>query len=173
MSWYLTTYEQLFVVWLPALSDPVSVLDFTPTVATSVPVTLALTGELPGPERLSVTTAVTLTLCAPAKTKDRDAPQVSAGAVLSTLRVRDAVPALPLRSAQIALSPIAGPSPEDVLDVVQLPESIPVPPLSSDQFQVTVTSLLFHPPAFAAGDWVGEEVGAVVSLGPDTCLSPS
>ena len=70
----------------------------------------------------------------------------------------------PARSLQVAVSVIS-PSPDEVLLMVQLAGSIPEPPVLSAQFHVTVTSLLFQPLAFAAGDCVGEAVGGVVSAG--------
>jgi len=48
-----------------------------------------------------------------------------------------------------------------VLAAVQLAESMPL--TLSDQFQVTVTSLLFHSAPLRAGDWVGLAVGGAVS----------
>ena len=55
------------------------------------------------------------------------------------------------------------PSLLEVLLVVHVEGSMPQPPVSSVQFQVTVTSVVFQPAALAAGDWVGLAVGAVVS----------
>ena len=71
----------------------------------------------------------------------------------------------PARSLQVALNTILLPSPDDVLLVVQLAESIPEPPALSAQFQVTVTSELFQPARLADGDWDGLAVGAVISEG--------
>jgi hypothetical protein len=57
----------------------------------------------------------------------------------------------PAWSVQLAFTVIGLPSPEETLLVVQCAGSIPEPPASSVQFQFTVTSLLFHPAAFAGG----------------------
>jgi hypothetical protein len=62
------------------------------------------------------------------------------GGVLSTLTVVDAVPVLPARSLQVAVS-ARDPSPLVVLEVVQAVASTPAPPAASDQFQVTAVSV--------------------------------
>ena len=93
------------------------------------------------------------------------APAVTAGLVLSTLTVEDALPVLPATSLQVALSGRL-PSPDETLLVVQLAVSIPEPPALSAQFQVTVTSLLFQPAPLAAGDRAGLAVGAMASSAP-------
>ncbi len=61
-------------------------------------------------------------------------------------------------------SKVMVPSPDEVLLVVQLAESIPEPPVLSVQFHVTVTSALFQPAPLAAGDCVGKAVGGVLSV---------
>src|SRR6478735_3330345 len=63
-------------------------------------------------------------------------------------------------SAQVDVS-VTAPSPEDVPDWTQCAESMPEP--ESVQFQLTVTSELFHPAPFAAGETTGLSVGAVLS----------
>ena len=70
----------------------------------------------------------------------------------------------PAKSLHVADSRIV-PSPEEVLDVVQFAGSIPEPPTSSPQFQVTFTSLAFQPALFTAGTCVGDAVGGIVSGG--------
>jgi len=55
---------------------------------------------------------------------------LTVGAVVSTLTVADAVPVLPARSVQVALS-VRVPSPLLVLLVVQRAGSIPSPPAGS------------------------------------------
>src|SRR6478735_3651144 len=65
-------------------------------------------------------------------------------------------------SAQVDVS-VTAPSPEDVPDWTQCAESMPEP--ESVQFQLTVTSEVFHPAPFAAGETTGLSVGAVVSAG--------
>jgi len=67
----------------------------------------------------------------------------------------------PFASWQVALNTIV-PCPVEVLDAgqfeavaaVRAAPSVPIP-----QFQVTVTSVLFQPAPFAAGDWVGTATG--------------
>src|SRR3954468_976887 len=53
------------------------------------------------------------------------------------------------------------PSPDDVLDCVQFAGSTPEP--ASVQCHATLTSVLFQPLAFAAGESTGASTGAVVS----------
>jgi hypothetical protein len=57
------------------------------------------------------------------------------GAVLSTFTVVDAVPVLPARSVQVAVSSMAAPSPVEVDEVVQF--SVSMPGSASVQFHVT------------------------------------
>jgi hypothetical protein len=75
---------------------------------------------------------------------------LSAGGVLSTLTVVDAVPLFPATSKHVALNGIE-PSPEEVDEVVQSVGSIEFGS-AAIQFHVTVTSVLFQPAAFGAGD---------------------
>src|SRR5207247_132892 len=76
----------------------------------------------------------------------------------------------PTRSLQLALNGSV-PSPLDVLLLVQLAGSRPLPPALSLQFQLTVTSLLFQPAPLAVGDWLGAATGAVTSTRNLTLLS--
>jgi len=84
------------------------------------------------------------------------------GEVLSTFTetVDDAL--FPARSAQVALTAIAPPSPDDVREFVHWTAS--TPETASPQFQVTATSLLFQPAAFGSGSCViADGAGAVLS----------
>ncbi|MDQ1426501.1 MAG: hypothetical protein QOD72_3999, partial [Acidimicrobiaceae bacterium] len=86
----------------------------------------------------------------------------SVGAVVSTFTTRDADAVLPATSVHEPLMTTAGPTPDDVDVAGHCAGSRPEPD-PSDQFHVTVTALLFHPLALAAGDSVGDATGAVVS----------
>src|SRR5262245_9950194 len=142
---------------LPALSVAVQITVFVPAlVVSSAPQLWDAT-----PERLSLALAVTVAL-PPDCTGLGLTTGLSVGAVLSTLTLYVALPRLPARSAQFALR-VCWPSPLDVLVVMQLAESMPLPAASSAQFQLTVTSLEFQPALLAAGDWLGLATGAVLS----------
>ena len=80
---------------------------------------------------------------------------VTAGFVLSTFTVYEAVPVLPALSLHVAVR-VSAPSPLDVVVAVQWAVSIAEPGL--DQCQVTTTSVLFQPLPFAAGSCVGAAV---------------
>jgi hypothetical protein len=114
------------------------------------------------PTSVPLKLTVTFVLFHPAAFAAGEAAASAVGFVLSTFTVWDALPVFPATSLHVAFR-VSVPSPEEVELVVQFAASIPDPPALSDQFHVTVTSVLVHPFVLAAGDWVGEAVGAVVS----------
>src|SRR3954463_3620056 len=113
------------------------------------------------PESVSVHANVTVTgaLCQPAAFAGGVAP-VMCGGVLSMLSVVVADEELPALSVAVPDTGWPAPSVPTVRWGVQL--ATPEP--SSPQVNVTVTSVLFHPDAFASGDCDTVIDGAVLSI---------
>ena len=114
------------------------------------------------PERASphVKATVTSALYQPAALAARSTEPEMVGAVLSRLTTAGSVALLPARSTAVPGTGCAAPSVEIVCGAVQ--EAIP--DSASVQSKVTVTSELFQPAAFAAGDRVCPIVGGVRSI---------
>jgi hypothetical protein len=111
---------------------------------------------------------VTVAPAGPVAFTDTFADMVSTGLVLSTITVTDADPVFPFASAQVAFTVTDDPSPEETVvsgQLLGLDAVSGAPSAPGAQFQVTVTSELFQPAAFATGDFVGAATGTHAATG--------
>jgi hypothetical protein len=146
------------VLTFPALSMQVPLADwFAPSVDSS---TAAEQEAIPDSVSVPLKLTVTLVLFQPFAFGAGDAVADALGAVLSMLTVAVAgALTLPALSVQVPLAACPAPSLLRTTADVQ----VPIPDSASLPLKVTVTSVLFQPSVFAAGDGEADAVGAVAS----------